>query len=189
MTGFALGAGLMYVFDPLRGPFRRARFRDKILKGLHRTEHAVGKTGRDVRNRVTGMVADLRSAWRREPVDDDVLAERVRAKMGRTISHPSAVHVAVEDGVAILSGPILADEVDTLVRCVAHVRGIEDVESNLDIHQEADVQLLREGGHVRSVARRTLKPSERLGVGLASAAVLAGLLRSRSRITQDRRPH
>jgi uncharacterized membrane protein len=64
-----------------------------------------------------------------------VIADRVRAALGRLVSHPGAIEVEVENGRAILRGPVLADEADKLIEGVGKVRGVTDVESFLKQHQ------------------------------------------------------
>src|SRR5687767_1322521 len=86
LGAFAAGAALMYFLDPGRGARRRAVARDKAVHALHKTGDAAETTGRDLRNRAQGLVAEIRGRFQREDVDDDVLVARVRAAMGRTIS-------------------------------------------------------------------------------------------------------
>ena len=54
------------------------------------------------------------------------------------VSHPSSIEVRVIDGTALLTGPILAAEVDLLVRSVSHVRGVRGVENKLDVYTSAE---------------------------------------------------
>ena len=68
---------------------------------------------------------------------NEVLCDRVRAEMGRHVSHPGAIEVSAHDSTVILSGPILADEVDELLCAVQSVRGGACVEDHLEVHDRA----------------------------------------------------
>jgi len=60
-VGAAVGAGIMYLFDPENGRQRRAIVRDKARKYLRLTTEAVDGTSRDMMNRARGLVIELRS--------------------------------------------------------------------------------------------------------------------------------
>ncbi|MFO7287926.1 MAG: SRPBCC family protein [Gammaproteobacteria bacterium] len=131
-----IGAAAMYYFDPARGRHRRALVRDRVVHVRHKAQHELGVVGRDLRNRAIGTTASLRSLLHAQPVDDHVLADRVRAAIGREVSHPASIEVHAHDGIVTLSGPILADEVPRLLECVRDVRGVRDVEDRLEVHTE-----------------------------------------------------
>ena len=132
VAGAAIGAGLMFLLDPDRGPRRRALARDRMLSvGRHAGED-FGGAARHLRNRARGLVAGARS--RMQPVleDDNVIAERIRAELGRVVSQPGGVVVAVEDGVVTLSGQIPAQEREDLIAVTRWVRGVRDLEDKLE---------------------------------------------------------
>jgi uncharacterized membrane protein len=111
-------------------------------------------------------------------VDDDVLAERVRAELGRFVSHPHAIQVDVTEGRVTFRGPILKAEVKRLLRAIEHVRGVRDVVSALEEHKEAgSVPALQGGGAPPlpqpEIWQREWSPTTRVLVG-TSAAALAG---------------
>jgi hypothetical protein len=60
MLGAGLGAGLMFLFDPARGPRRRSLVRDKFIRATHETRDALGATQRDLSTRIEGVAAELR---------------------------------------------------------------------------------------------------------------------------------
>jgi hypothetical protein len=132
LTGLGLGVGLMYFMDPERGRRRRALVRDRIAHAANASSDALGSFGRDFSHRAAGTLARARGALRRRPVDDDVLVERVRAKLGRVVSHPHAIAVNASDGQVRLRGPILYSEFPRLMRSVARVRGVRGVEDALE---------------------------------------------------------
>src|SRR5262245_49631534 len=106
MTGIGLGVGLMYFLDPDRGRRRRALVRDKITHTANSTADAIGTTRRHLTHRVGGVVARARGLFRYQLIDDDVLIERVRAQLGRVVSHPHTIHVEAIDGCITLTGAI-----------------------------------------------------------------------------------
>lgn len=131
-----LSAGLMYYFDPERGRRRRSLLGDKAVHTGHELQSQMGKTGRDLRNRTKGAAAGLRSLFRFRKTEDDVLIERVRSHIGRAVSHPRSVEVAAQQGRITLSGPVLANEVEQLIRHVHSVHGVREVENRLDVYDE-----------------------------------------------------
>jgi hypothetical protein len=175
-----LGAGLMYLLDPQAGGRRRALARDQAVHGLKKGGVAAGKTARDLANRTRGLVAETGSKLHHEQVDDQVLSDRVRSKMGRLVSHPSAIEVAAQDGCVILSGPVLAEEVDKLLAKVHSVRGVREVENRLEVHESAgNISALQgEGRTARPLWQRNWAPTTRLLAGTAGGALaVAGLAR------------
>ena len=93
------GALAMYFLDPQAGRRRRAKTRDKAERAARRLQDAYDVTLRDTRHRAMGMRAEVGAVGRRlrgDPVDDETLVGRVRAVLGRYVSHPHAIDVAVE---------------------------------------------------------------------------------------------
>jgi uncharacterized membrane protein len=156
-TGFGIGAMAAYLLDPDRGARRRGLIRDKLVSAGSTAEDAIDATRRDVANRARGVVASLRLSLRRgDRVDDVVLAERVRARLGGVVSHPGSIDVAVCDGHVTLCGPIFSGEAPRLLKRVASVRGVRSVEDQLDKRDSAgDEPGLQPG----PVGRRTGQPT------------------------------
>src|SRR5262245_30785745 len=88
LTGLGLGVGLMYFLDPERGRRRRALVRDKMAHAARAGNEAMCHFRSDVSHRLAGVGARARGALHGGPVDDGVLVERVRSKLGRVVSHP-----------------------------------------------------------------------------------------------------
>lgn len=181
LGGVGIGAALMYLLDPDRGNRRRAIARDKFLSAARHTPDAVGTTARDLSNRARGLVAEIGARFREDDASDDVVEARVRAAMGRVVSHPHAVHVVVREGRATLSGPVLEHEVDDLLTCVSGVRGVREVENHLEAHEDAGNIPSLQGGRRRPGNRFELmqehwSPSARFLVGaLGGGLALWGL--------------
>jgi uncharacterized membrane protein len=140
IAGIGLGAGLEYLFDPERGNRRRAVIRDKTVRALNKTGDAIEATARDLQHRLIGTVSELRSRITEagEEVSDELLEARVRAELGMVSAHPGAIEVRVNNGRVTLSGPILAEEVDSVLSALSSVRGVKGVENQLEVHQTAE---------------------------------------------------
>jgi hypothetical protein len=138
LIGAALGAGVLFMADPQSGRRRRALVRDKLVRATHATREALDATARDASNRIRGTIAASRSAWQPAEVEDEVLVERVRAKLGRVCSHPHALDVRVAHGNITLRGPILAHEAPAVLRATQSVRGVLAVMNQMDLHETAD---------------------------------------------------
>jgi hypothetical protein len=172
LGGVGLGAGLMYLLDPDGGRRRRALARDKAVHGLKVSGKALRKTSVDVGNRTRGLVAEAGSLLRKGSADDRKLEGRVRSKLGRHVSHPSALQVQCQDGLVILSGPVLASELDKVLAKVQKIKGVHEVESRLEVHESAE--------NVPSLQGESSNGSRRLSprtaaLGLSGVGALAGL--------------
>jgi uncharacterized membrane protein len=187
LVGGALGALAMYFLDPHEGRRRRARTRDKMVHAGRRLNEAGRVTARDTAHRARGVLATARRLFQHEEVSDAVLAERVRAELGRAVSHPHAVMVAADHGHVTLSGPVLAEEARPLLRCVRGVPGVKAVSDRLTVYEESEAQHVSslQGGQPRHGARFELfqenwSPAARLAGGTLGAGLLASSLRMRA---------
>ena len=63
LKGAAIGAGLMYLFDPSRGRSRRARIRDKAVSVWNDTGDAIEGRTHDMANRAHGLLHDAASVF------------------------------------------------------------------------------------------------------------------------------
>lgn len=176
--GAGTGAILMYFFDPERGRRRRALLRDQATHAGHRMQGVVEAGTHDLRNRAQGYGAAMRAS--REPPSDHVLEERVRACIGRVVSHPSSLEAKAAQGRITLSGPVLAHEVPLLIDRVLDVPGVQDVENRLEVHREAGNVPGLQGRPQRrgTIAQGNWPPSARLAGGLGGGgAALYGFAR------------
>jgi uncharacterized membrane protein len=180
LSTVAIGALAMYFLDPQSGRRRRARTQDKAERMARRIRDAYDVTLRDAQHRALGLQAMSRRLLRREGnVSDQKLVGRVRAILGRYVSHPHAIEVAASDGLVTLSGPILEREVHSLLGVVKHVPGTRGVESRLIVHKEPGNVSSLQGGVPRRGQRFELlqtnwSPSARLMVGTLGLGLLLG---------------
>ncbi len=131
LASFALGASLAFLLDPELGRRRRGRARDRISHLSHQGSRVARMAWRNGLNHARGVTADVRARLLGEEVDDDVLGERVRARLGHLVAHPAALEVSVRGGKVLLSGSTLPDEMNRLAAQVGAVRGVRAVETHL----------------------------------------------------------
>jgi hypothetical protein len=166
----------MYLFDPDRGKRRRTLVRNKMRHAARVAGDVTGKTGRDIHNHVMGVLAEVGSLFRTRDVSDDVVKARVRAKLGRLVSHPSAIEVKAVSGSVILSGPILAREEHPFLDSVAVIHGVKNIENLLELHEQAGNISALQGGRPRQERLGVLKtnwsPTTRL-IATAAGGALA----------------
>lgn len=143
LCGFFLGAGLMYLLDPVVGNRRRSLIRGKMTRAVNQSGEAIRDSGKYFSDRARGFYASTRSKLSHEEVSDDTLAERVRSAIGRVVSHPGPIEVYVNEGVVSLCGPVLQSEVENLIQTARGVRGVECVEDRLEVHSTADIPALQ----------------------------------------------
>jgi osmotically-inducible protein OsmY len=105
LGGIGIGAALMYFLDPKRGARRRHMVKDQAA--------GAARSGR----------GQLRKA----------LVARVRAALGHHMRNAGAIDVTVRGRTVILRGPVDGDQVEDVVRSAAKVRGVWQVENQLDV--------------------------------------------------------
>ena len=134
LAGIGAGAALMYFLDPAKGERRRSLVGDQINSAVHSLPEAAQATKEDFKNRAYGFYREARDYFTSdEDVSDRVIEARVRTKLGRTVSHPSALQVYSQDGNVTVSGEILSDEVSALLSGVKSVKGVEAVDNNMKV--------------------------------------------------------
>ena len=177
LTGACLGAAGMYLLDPGRGARRRGVIRDQVIHAVHTTADGLDAAGRDLAHRAQGTWAAAQSRFRSTDVPDHILIERVRAKLGRWVSHPRAIEVDAADGRVLLRGKILKREVDALLSAVRAIPGVHEIDDLLERHETAgNIPSLRGGasrpGNRSEFMQREWSPAARaLACSIGSALV------------------
>lgn len=167
----------MFLLDPATGRRRRALVRDKTARVARRTSRGAAALAKDVQNRAAGVAARL-NHLREGAVDDTILEERVRAALGRVCSHPGAIAVSIENGTAILRGPVLAHEHADVLAAAGNVRGITAVEDQLAQHEEAgSIPGLQGEGRLPKESRNGLGAAQWLTLAAGAALFIYGLQR------------
>ncbi|MGH8662899.1 MAG: SRPBCC family protein, partial [Burkholderiales bacterium] len=180
-----IGAGLMYFFDPQNGRRRRALLRDQTVHMRRLAREASRVTARDLAGRGAGMMAlvSRRLNGGAQAASDSALIERIRARLGRVVSHPHAVHVTSRDGHVTVSGPILAVEAPRLLESIRGVAGVQTIDDQLQVHERAgNISALQGGvqrnGHRFELLQENWSPTARLMTGSAGLFLLGAALRS-----------
>ncbi len=135
-AGIGLGAGLMYLCDPDRGRARRSRMIGEATGLLHHGEITIAKHGKDLANRMRGLAA--RAAAEVVPegaVEDDILIERVRSRMGHLSPHPHEVEVQVRRGVVTLKSKLARADRRRILEEIRSVPGVKRVKGHFWLPQ------------------------------------------------------
>jgi uncharacterized membrane protein len=180
----AVGAISMYLLDPDHGRRRRAVMRDRLASGMSRLDDATSVASRDLRNRARGVAHEFRACFTHEEVSDEILCERVRARLGAAVSHPGAIEVAAFSGRVTLSGAVLERDYVRLLRAVWAVRGVVDVEDRLAVYESpAGISALQGGGRPREPRfgpwQENWPPGVRVVMGAVGGALIINALAGR----------
>jgi hypothetical protein len=169
------GALGTWFLDPQQGRRRVALVRDKARSAAHAGSGLAATGLRDLANRGRGVVAELRRVGDTSPTRDDVLAERIRARLGRWVSHPETIEVDVADGAVMLTGEVLEREQERLVHELHWMRGVRRVQNRLQPQPGASIPT--SDGRLRASARRRSDRSDAWSPGgrLLATAGGAGL--------------
>lgn len=172
-TSFVVGAGLMYLLDPDRGNARRARIRNALLHATKVESNLLRKGLRDAQNRAQGMTMRARRVFS-EPAEDQVVLGRIRARLGRAVSHAHAhaIDIEVTGGRAILRGPVLAGEADAILGCVRGTAGVRELVDRLERHVTAGAIQSLQGERVER--RRLIWPPAAQVGAIGAGALLVG---------------
>ena len=132
----AIGAALVYFFDPQQGARRRNMARDRILAFLRRRGRDAARVGRATSSEAYGLKQKV--VHRQEQpkdFDDQTLKAKVESEVFRPVDAPKGdVNVNVENGVVYLRGQVeRPDLIDDLEQRVRSVQGVRDVENLLHI--------------------------------------------------------
>ena len=138
LTSVGVGAGLMYFLDPEQGDRRRAMVRDKANRLVNNVDESIDAAVEDTRNRARGVLSEMTAKLSDQGAPDWVLEERVRSNLGRLPVHTRIVNVRAEGGRIHLSGPVLREEKDAILKAASRTRGVHGVEDELQIFDNAD---------------------------------------------------
>jgi uncharacterized membrane protein len=133
LTTIGLGAGVAYFFDPKQGESRRALLRDKANSLVNRMDDSIYAAVEDTRNKTRGVLSEWTAKLSNQDSPDWILGERVRNTLGRLTPHSRSVGVRANEGQIHLSGAILREEKDTILRAVSRTRGVRGVIDELQV--------------------------------------------------------
>lgn len=140
LGGFLAGMCASYYLDSVSGGRRRALVRDKVVSTGHDAAWLAQAKAKRALDRAKGVLAthSLDGRTRRLPESDQQLHDRIRARLGRTVSHPRSIHVDVEEGCVCLRGHLLTKEVAGLMSEVRSMPGVSDVRNELIAHDSPE---------------------------------------------------
>lgn len=133
LTSFGLGVGLMYFLDPQYGNRRRTLVRDRVNKVVNDLDVTLDQAMDDSRNRARGVLYEMIARLSDEGAPDWILEERVRSNLGRLARRAGGVDVQAEGGRIHLSGPVLREDADDIVKTAQRSRGVYGVENELQV--------------------------------------------------------
>jgi hypothetical protein len=176
LLGAVLGATGAFLLDPDLGRRRRALIRDKVTRGMTEGREFTDAATQDLQQRARGIAARVRRL-RTGRSNDDVLVERVRARLRRACSHPGAIEITAFNGHLVLTGDVLAAEQEQVFDAVRSVRGVEHVDNKLSAYATAEAIASLQGAAKRQSERFALleanwSPGIRLVTGGAGALLL-----------------
>jgi BON domain-containing protein len=131
VLGGAIGAAIVYFFDPDTGRGRRARFRDRALARMRDVQRRADGRTRDALNRAQGRVAEMASTGpEMRSLDDVTLADRIQSTVFGSPDVPNdRINIEVVGGVVRLRGELDSrEEIDDISSRIAAVAGVNDVE-------------------------------------------------------------
>jgi len=132
----AIGAAVVYFFDPQNGARRRNMARDRALAFFRRRGRAAARVGRGGAAEASGLTEKV-THLKEEPktYDDQTLKAKIESEVFRPADAPKGdVNVNVEHGVVYLRGqvdePSIIEDLEARVRAV---QGVERVENLLHV--------------------------------------------------------
>ncbi|MDB6163770.1 MAG: putative lipoprotein [Xanthomonadaceae bacterium] len=128
-TVFAAGAAAMYYLDPQTGRRRRALVREKTVAAGSQAKDLARAKSRQALDHARGAAARTRARNANAFVDDDMLRDQVRSRLGHLVDQP--VDVAVVDGRVVLSANLSNAAFDELIGAVSTMPGVLHVESRM----------------------------------------------------------
>ena len=143
---FAAGAAVSYFFDARNGARRRAQVSDQIVHLRNVAIQQFAYRTHDLSNRAHGLVAEVKKRLSETQTDDDILTERVRAKLGHVCSHAHSIEVHPKGkGVIELKGPVLASERARVLSAIRLVAGVHGIDDDLETRERGDGYWPRHG--------------------------------------------
>ena len=130
----AIGAALMFFFDPQQGRRRRALAKDRTAAFFRRLRRRGERAGRAVSAEAYGVTQKVTHMREEEKELDDVtLARKVETEIFREADAPKGrVDVNAVDGVVFLRGEVERPElIEDLVERTRKVSGVKGVENLL----------------------------------------------------------
>jgi uncharacterized membrane protein len=173
----------MYFLDPQHGIRRRTMVIDKANRFVNNIDESLDVAVEDARNRARGVLSEMTARLSDQGAPDWILEERVRSNLGRLARQTRALDIRADGGRIYLSGPVLREDEDAVVKAALRTRGVYGVENQLNVFDDPqDIPALQTSPTQRAAlmnqAQRNWSPATRLlsSVG-GSLLTLYGLTR------------
>lgn len=119
----AVGAAIMYLFDPREGKRRRAVTRDQTAGAIRRLRRRAEKRKRYIEGKAHGVVHGLHGE-EPKPLDDATVKHKIESEILRHFDGPR-INVNVDEGVAVLRGELKhPEDIRKLERDVEKLPGV-----------------------------------------------------------------
>ena len=132
----AVGAALMYFFDPKSGALRRNMARDRVVALFRRGRRRAERAGRGVAAEAYGVKEKAKHLREESKTfDDQTLKAKIESEVFRSAEAPKGdVDVNVDHGVVYLRGQLARPEtIKDLERRVRSIQGVHQVENLLHL--------------------------------------------------------
>jgi len=132
LGSLALGAGVVWAFDPRLGRSRRAWLRDKSMHWMRETGDFFRAAGHFASDHLRGTVAQTRSSIQNmrggEQVSDEKLVARIRSQLGRFVQNMANVQVTAHEGYVTLGGHCGTADVNSIRDAVLSTHGVRGID-------------------------------------------------------------
>lgn len=136
----AVGAGVMYFFDPNRGEKRRQWIADQVSDCVAATGRIMRSAGHDISEHLRGAVGQAQSIAHeglghiKQRVDSGELLGRIRSEVSSTIPAANNVQFMTEaDGTVTVTGRIEPSQLDTLLSALHRIPGVNHVINRTEV--------------------------------------------------------
>lgn len=124
----AVGAAIMYLFDPREGKRRRAVTRDQTSSAIRRLKRRAEKRKRYIEGKAHGLVHELHGEAPKL-LDDATVKHKIESEVLRHFDGPR-INVNVDEGIAVLRGELKRPEdIRRLEREVEKMPGVVAVKN------------------------------------------------------------
>jgi hypothetical protein len=131
LTGLAMAAGAVYLFDPKQGKRRRAEISGQCKSAARRISDGTHHLGDEISSRYHGASTRVSSWFSSRARADAGLARRVRIDLWRAMKDSSGIGVIAHDGTVILHGEIPPHQHKQVLQVVSATEGVVGIADHL----------------------------------------------------------
>jgi hypothetical protein len=150
MRWFLLGAGAslagVYFLHPIAGARRRAMLIATVGRAAYVGDvfWVIGRLAAEIRQSSESLYAQTMDSISRKlhRSYSEVLAQKVAAAVRKRLPDAAPVEVRVDNGVVTLRGPVVSDQIKSLIQMVESMPGVKQVIDQLQAQKSANQHLL-----------------------------------------------